>query len=99
MQVSLPDPTAPNVGGVPHSHNFFHPHFSNHANVLPMSDTFNIGVNPLASIRKAGYHCRLWLQALGSCRSALGSGFHAEGLNPIPGAWSRGPKAQRLKPS
>jgi hypothetical protein len=53
MQVSLPDPTAPKVGGVPQSHNFFHPHFSNHANVLPMSDTFNIGVTPLASITEA----------------------------------------------
>ena len=50
MQVSSPDPTAPNVGGVPQSHNFFHPHFSNHANALAMSDTFNIGVRPLASI-------------------------------------------------
>jgi hypothetical protein len=54
MQASLPDPTAPNVGGVPQSHNFFHPHFSNHATVLAMSDTFNIGVKPLASITEAG---------------------------------------------
>src|SRR5215472_13416381 len=52
MQTSLPDPTAPNVGGVPQSHNFFHPHFSNHANVRPRSDTFNIGVNALASIAR-----------------------------------------------
>src|SRR5579862_3009153 len=50
MQQFLPDPTAPNVAGVPQSHNFFHPHFSNHANVLAMSDTFNIGVIPLASM-------------------------------------------------
>src|SRR5580658_6732295 len=56
MQVSLPDPTAPNDGGVPQSHNFFHPHFSNHATVPAMSDTFNIGVRPLTSITKAGYH-------------------------------------------
>jgi hypothetical protein len=54
MQVSLPDPTAPNVGGVPQSHNFFHPHFSNHATVLAISDTFNIGVKPLTSITEAG---------------------------------------------
>jgi len=50
MHTSFPDPTAPNVGGVPQSHNFFHPHFSNHATVLAMSVTFNIGVKPLASI-------------------------------------------------
>jgi len=50
MQTSSPDPTAPNVGGVPQSHNFFHPHFSNHATVLAMSDTFNIGVRPFTSI-------------------------------------------------
>src|SRR5277367_6731893 len=50
MQASLPDPTAPNVGGVPQSHNFFHPHFSNQAKVLAISDTFNIAVNPLASM-------------------------------------------------
>src|SRR5581483_6818124 len=50
MQVSLPDPTAPKVGGVPQSHNFFHPHFSNHATVLAISETFKIGVKPLASI-------------------------------------------------
>src|SRR5215471_9020470 len=50
MQVSVPEPTAPNVGGVPQSHNFFHPHFSNHANVPAMSETFNIGVKPWASI-------------------------------------------------
>src|SRR6266481_4079924 len=58
MHVSLllPDPTAPNVGGVPHSHSFFHPHFSNHATVAPMSETFNIGVKPLASITEKGYH-------------------------------------------
>jgi hypothetical protein len=55
MQASFPDPTAPNVGGVPQSHNFFHPHFSNHANVPAMSDTSNIGVHPLASITAAGY--------------------------------------------
>src|ERR1019366_8027251 len=48
------DPTAPNVGGVPQSHNFFHPHFSNHATVLAISDTFNIGVKPLTSITEAG---------------------------------------------
>src|ERR1700730_19012136 len=50
MQVSLPYPTAPNVGGVPQTHNFFHPHFSNHATELAISETFNIGVKPLASI-------------------------------------------------
>jgi hypothetical protein len=55
MQVSLPDPTAPNVGGVPQSHNFFQPHFSNHAKVPAMSHTFNIGVKPLASIPEAEY--------------------------------------------
>ena len=38
MQASLPDPTAPNVGGVPQSHNFFHPHFSNHATVLAFDE-------------------------------------------------------------
>jgi hypothetical protein len=50
MQASLPEPTAPKVGGVPQSHNFSHPHFSNQATVLAMSETFNIGVKPLASI-------------------------------------------------
>jgi hypothetical protein len=54
MQTSSPDATAANVGGVPQSHNFFHPHFSNHATVLAMSDTFNIGVRPLASITEEG---------------------------------------------
>jgi hypothetical protein len=49
----LLDPTAPNVGGVPQSHNFFHPHFSNHANVSGISDTFNIGVKPFASMVEA----------------------------------------------
>src|ERR1700735_1241381 len=56
MQVSLPDPTAPNVGGVPQSHSFFHPHFSNHATVPAISETFRIGVNPLASIAEAEKH-------------------------------------------
>jgi len=54
MQASLPDPTAPNVGGVLQSHNFFHFHFSNHATVLAMSDTFKIGVKLLASIIEEG---------------------------------------------
>jgi hypothetical protein len=52
----FPCPIQPrqNVGGVPQSHNFFHPHFSNQANVLARSDTFNIGVRPLASITEGG---------------------------------------------
>jgi hypothetical protein len=54
MHTSLPDPTAPKVGGVPQSHNFFHPHFSNHATVLAMSETFRIGVKALASMIEAG---------------------------------------------
>jgi len=70
MHVSLPDPTAPNVAGVPQSHSFFHPHFSNQANVLAMSDTFNIGVNPLASIAGAGYHS-VGAVDLVSCRNIL----------------------------
>jgi hypothetical protein len=75
MQVSSPDPIAPNVGGVPQSHNFFHPHFSNHATALAMSDTFNIGVKPLASITGAGYH-RWTAQDLEFyCKVAISSGL------------------------
>src|SRR5580700_4314894 len=43
-----PDPTAPNVGGVPQSQHFFQPHFSNHAKLAAMSDTFKIGVMAFA---------------------------------------------------
>jgi hypothetical protein len=43
-----PEPMAPNVGGVPESQSFFHPHFSNHAKLAAMSDTFNIGVMAFA---------------------------------------------------
>src|SRR5262249_14751791 len=46
-----PEPTAPNVGGVPQSQSFFHPHFSNHAKLAAISDTFNIGVIPFAFMR------------------------------------------------
>jgi hypothetical protein len=46
MRASLCDPTAANLGGVPQSRNFCHYHFSNHASLLAMSDTFDIGVNP-----------------------------------------------------
>ena len=58
MRGPLPDPTAPKVGGVPQSHNFFHPHFSNHANVVARSDTFKMGVNPSACMAGA-YEIRL----------------------------------------
>src|SRR5690242_7921137 len=43
-----PEPTAPNVGGVPQSQSFFQPHFSNHAKLAAMSDTFRIGVTAFA---------------------------------------------------
>jgi len=43
-----PDPTAPKVGGVPQSQHFLQPHFSNHAKLAAMSDTFSIGVTCLA---------------------------------------------------
>src|SRR5690242_2471919 len=39
----LPDCTAPNVGGVPQSHRFFHPHFANHSKLAARSETFSIG--------------------------------------------------------
>lgn len=45
-----PDPTAPNVGGVPQSQHFFQPHFSNHAKLAGTSDTFKIGVMCFASM-------------------------------------------------
>ncbi len=45
-----PEPTAPNVGGVPQSQHFLQPHFSNHAKLAAMSDTFNIGVTCFAFI-------------------------------------------------
>jgi hypothetical protein len=51
-----PDPTAPNVGGVPQSQHFFQPHFSNHAKLSAMSDTFKIGVMCFASIGAEAYH-------------------------------------------
>ena len=38
-------------GGVPQSRNSFHPHFSNHATVLAMSDTFTAVVNSPVEIR------------------------------------------------
>src|SRR5262249_15726817 len=43
-----PEPTAPKVGGVPQSHSFFQPHFSNHTNVPAISEMLRIGVIPLA---------------------------------------------------
>ncbi len=44
-KISAPtDPTAPKLAGVPQSQSFFQPHFSNHAKLAAMSDTFNIGV-------------------------------------------------------
>src|SRR5260370_40481450 len=43
-----PDPTAPKVGGFPQSQHFLQPHFSNHAKLREMSDTFSIGVMPFA---------------------------------------------------
>ncbi len=43
-----PDPTAPKVGGVPQSQHFLQPHFSNHAKLAEMSDTFSIGVTCFA---------------------------------------------------
>ncbi len=45
-----PEPTAPKVGGVPQSQHFFQPHFSNHAKLAAMSDTFKIGVMCFASM-------------------------------------------------
>src|SRR5450755_1747026 len=78
MQVSFPDPTAPNVGGVPQSHNLFHPHLSNHANVAAMSDTFKIGVRPLASIISQGY--QTCTADLSSLMSLLGP----DSLQPLP---------------
>ena len=77
MQVSLHDPTAPNVGGVPQSHNFFHPHFSNHATVLAISETFNIRSQTFGfhngkqdNTRRTegcGLQLRNWLGHLTSC--------------------------------
>jgi len=43
-----PDPPAPKVGGVPQSQHFLQPHFSNHAKLAEMSDTFSIGVTCFA---------------------------------------------------
>src|ERR1700688_1009335 len=40
----------PNVGGVPQSHNFCHPHFANQAKLAAISDTFKIGVTYVAFI-------------------------------------------------
>src|SRR5215470_4935310 len=40
----LPDRTAPNEGGDPHSKPFSQPHFSNHATLAAKSLTFRIGV-------------------------------------------------------
>lgn len=48
----LPEPTAPNVGGVPQSHSFFHPHFLNHAKLAGKSETFSIGVRPSTFIAR-----------------------------------------------
>ena len=45
-----PTPPTPNVGGVPQSQHFFQPHFSNHAKLSAMSDTFKMGVMSFASI-------------------------------------------------
>jgi hypothetical protein len=47
-----PDPTDPKVGGVPQSQHFLQPHFSNHAKLAGMSDTFKIGVMCFASIAR-----------------------------------------------
>src|SRR5579863_352058 len=49
----LPDPTAPNAGGVPQSQHFLQPHFSNQAKLAPMSETFKIGVSCLASMPRS----------------------------------------------
>jgi len=50
---SSPEYTAPNLGGVPQSHPFFQPHFSNHAKLVAISVTFNIGVIPFAFIARS----------------------------------------------
>jgi hypothetical protein len=42
------EPTAPKLGGLPQSHNFRQPNFSNHKKLAEMSETFNIGVMCLA---------------------------------------------------
>jgi hypothetical protein len=55
----VPEPTAPNVGGVPQSQYFFHPHFSNHAKLAAMSETFNIGVRPCAIMIEKDNSCGL----------------------------------------
>src|SRR5713226_640499 len=47
-----PDPTDPKVGGVPQSQHFLQPHFSNHAKLAAISDTFKIGVRPLAFMER-----------------------------------------------
>src|SRR5262249_33528052 len=49
-----PDPTDPNVGGVPQSQHFLQPHFSNHAKLAALSDTFRIGVMAFAFMEE-GY--------------------------------------------
>src|SRR5215475_13095149 len=54
-----PEPTAPNVGGVPQSQHFFQPHFSNHAKLAAISVTFRIGVIALAFIARK-HTTRFW---------------------------------------
>src|SRR5262249_54367681 len=42
-----PEPTEPKLGGFPQSQHFFQPHFSNHAKLAEISETFNMGVSAL----------------------------------------------------
>lgn len=46
-----PDPTDPKVGGVPQSQHFRQPHFSNHAMLAAMSETFSTGLMCFAYMR------------------------------------------------
>ena len=53
-----PEQTPPNVGGVPQSQPFFHPRRSNHAKLSWMSETFRMGVSPLASMYPSPFTIR-----------------------------------------
>jgi hypothetical protein len=73
-----PDPTLPKVGGVPQSQHFFQPHFSNHAKLAAMSDTFKIGVMCFASMARkhntpVEYCCRCPLLAGGVYPDRVGA--------------------------
>jgi hypothetical protein len=54
-----PEPAATNLGGVPQSQSFFHPHFSNQAKLAAISETFNIGVRACAFMMRKNITGRL----------------------------------------